>query len=275
MKANNKCNLSGIDISYIREGSGEHVLLIHGITTYSFIWRKIISLLSPNYDVIAVDLIGCGSSDKPLDIDYSIKNQAKFIVEFIKKLELGKVHLVAHDIGGGIAQILAANNPELFYDVTLINSVAYDFWPVQPIIAMRTPIIRQLAMATLDFGTFRLIVKRGLFHKEVLTDELMDLFWEPLKTRNGRKAFLHLAECLNNKQLLEISDKLHNLEIPVLIIHGEADVYLSADISKTLHNNIHGSKLLKISTAGHFMMEDEPDQIARGIVQFFKGVLNA
>lgn len=275
MQANKKCNLSGNEISYVREGVGEHVLLIHGITTYSFIWRKIIPLLSPNYDVIAIDLIGCGSSDKPLDVDYSIKNHSKFIVEFIKKLELGKVHLVAHDIGGGVAQILAANYPELFYDLTLINTVAYDFWPVQPIIAMRTPIIRQLAMATLDFGTFRLIVKRGLFHKEVLTDELMDLFWEPLKTSVGRKAFLHLAECLNNKQLLEISDKLHNLKIPVLIIRGEADVYLSADISESLHKNITGSKLLIIPTAGHFMMEDEPEQISRGIVQFFQEVLYA
>ncbi len=159
MKSMNKCTISGNDIAYSRDGSGEPVLLIHGITTYSFIWRKIIPHLTPNYDVIAIDLLGCGDSDKPLDVDYSIKNQAEIIVEFIKKLELGKTHLVAHDIGGGVAQILAANYSELFVDVTLINSVAYDFWPVQPIIAMRTPIIRQFAMATLDLGAFRLIVK--------------------------------------------------------------------------------------------------------------------
>jgi len=270
MQPKNICNVFGNNIAYLREGKGEPVILIHGITTYSFIWRNIIPLLSTNYDVIAIDLLGCGDSDKPLDVDYSIKSQANIIVEFIKKLNLGKTHIVAHDIGGGIAQILVANYSEMFFDVTLINSVAYDFWPVQPIIAMRTPIIRQLSIATLDFGMFRIIVKRGLFHKEKLNDELMNLFWKPFKDKNGRKAFLHLAECLNNKQLLEISDKLHNTKLPILIIHGEADVYLSADICKTLNKNIKNSKLFRILTAGHFMMEDEPEQMANEIIQFLE-----
>jgi len=269
MQPKNICNVFGNNIAYLREGKGEPVILIHGITTYSFIWRNIIPLLSTNYDVIAIDLLGCGDSDKPLDVDYSIKSQANIIVEFIKKLNLGKTHIVAHDIGGGIAQILAANYSEMFFDVTLINSVAYDFWPVQPIIAMRTPIIRQFALATLDLGALKLIVKRGLFNKEVLTDELMELFWKPFKTKIGRKAFLHLAECLNNENLIEISDKLHSLNLPILIIRGEGDPYLSADICEKLHENIIGSKLVKFVYASHFMMEEIPEEITKEIIGFF------
>lgn len=265
-----KCNIKGMNIAYQRDGSGKPVLLVHGITTYSFIWRKIIPFISHKYDVVALDLLGCGNSDKPLDVDYSIKNQTDIIAKFIQELKLEKLHLVAHDIGGGIAQILTVKYPALIKDVTLINSIAYDFWPVQPIIAMRTPIIRQLAMATLDFGAFRLIVKRGLYHKAVLTDELMDLFWKPMKSRLGRKAFLHLAEGLNNKQLLEIEEQLHSSEIPFLIIRGEADVYLSAIISETLQKNIKNSKLIKISSGGHFIMEEEPRQIADAILNFWE-----
>lgn len=266
--------IDGLRIAYYREGSGEPVLLVHGITTYSFIWRKIIPLLSPQYDVIALDLLGCGNSDKPLDVDYSIKNQADIIAKFIQNLKLNQVHLVGHDIGGGIVQILAVNYPEMIKDITVMNGVAYDFWPVQPIIAMQTPIIRQLTMATLNFGVFSLVIKRGFYHKEVFTKELMELFGEPMKTRIGRKAFLHLAECLDNNQLLEIKDKLHSLTTPFLIIRGEADVYLSSDISEKLHNNIKGSKLIKIPTAGHFIMEDEPGQIVKTITSFFNGELD-
>jgi pimeloyl-ACP methyl ester carboxylesterase len=265
-----KCNIEGINIAYVREGSGETVLFVHGITTYSFIWRKIISLVSNKYDAIAIDLIGCGNSDKPLDIDYSLKNQAEIMAKFIKKLKLEKLHIVGHDIGGGIAQILAANYPELIKDITLINSVAYDFWPVQPIIAMRTPIIRQLAMASLDFGAFRLIIKRGLYNVDILTDELLDLFLKPMKSKLGRKAFLHLAEELNNEQLLEISDKLHSLKLPFLILRGEKDVYLSADIAETLNANIKKSELIKLKKAGHFMMEEKPDEISDVLLKFWE-----
>lgn len=268
MKKEAFCNISGNRLYYTREGSGETILLLHGISTYSFIWKKITPFLAKYFDVIAVDFIGCGNSDKPLNVDYSIKNQAEIIFQFIKKLNLEKVHLVSHDIGGGIAQILTVKYPQFISDSTLINSVAYDFWPVQPIIAVRTPIIRQLAMASLDLGAFRLVVKRGLFKKDILTDELMNLFWVPMKTKEGRKAFLRLVESLNNTDLLEIKDDLHKTNIPMLIIRGEEDIYLSADICETLHKNIKTSVLLKIPNSGHYMMEEEPEKISTAIINF-------
>ena len=156
------CRVAGHHIAYHRAGHGETVLLVHGITTYSFIWRRIIPLLIPRYDVVAVDLIGCGASDMPLDISYAIKDHASYLHEFVVKLGIKKFHFVGHDLGGGIGQIFAIRNREMLLDLTLLNSVAYDFWPVQPIIAMKTPVIRQLAIATLDFGTFKFLIKRGV-----------------------------------------------------------------------------------------------------------------
>lgn len=257
-------------MAYRREGEGEPVLMVHGITTYSFIWRRIVPLLSKVYDVIAVDLLGCGDSDKPLDISYAVKDHAERLHEFTAKLGLGKFHFVGHDLGGGMGQILAVRHPETLYDLTMINTVAYDFWPVQPIIALRTPIIRQFLMASLDLGTFKLIVKRGIYHKDRVTDELMDLFMRPMQTSEGRKAFMHLAKCLDNRNLLEIEDDLRRLKIPVLIIRGEADPYLAATISEKLHREIPGSRLVRLPTGGHFIQEDEPEQIARETIDFFR-----
>ncbi|MCK5342537.1 MAG: alpha/beta hydrolase [Candidatus Heimdallarchaeota archaeon] len=270
-----KCNVSGHLIAYHREGSGEAILLVHGITTYSFIWRKLVPLLSANYDVVSIDLLGCGESDKTLDVEYSIKHHSFLIKEFITQLGIKKFHFLGHDVGGGIGQIFAVKNPEYLFDLTLINSVAYDFWPVQPIIAMRTPIIRQMVMATLDLGTFKLIVKRGLYHKNKLTPELMEYFWKPMKTKEGRKSFIHFANCLNNQHLLEIEDELRKLKVPVLIIRGDADPYLSLRISQKLHSEIPGSRLIKIATGSHFIQEDEPEMIVEAVVHFFKEKIHA
>jgi len=146
--------------------------------------------------------------------------------------------------------------------MTLLNTVGYDFWPVQPITALRTPIVRQFMMATFDLGTFRLVVKRGLYHKELLTPELMEDFTMPMQTSQGRQAFMHFARCLDNHNLTDIAEDLRHLEMPVQIIRGDADPYLSAAISDKLHAEIPGSVLEHIRTASHFAQVDEPGLVA-------------
>lgn len=262
------CDIDGYRLAYYRLGKGRTILFVHGITTYSFIWRNIVPFFESDFQVLCVDLLGCGDSDKPLHLSFSIKNHALILKKFLEQIGIDQIHFVGHDIGGGIGQVFAVNYPDTLYDLTLINSVAYDFWPVQPIIAMRTPIIRQMAMATLDMGALHLIVKRGLYHKERLSPELMAFFWKPMKSKQGRKGFLRFAECLDNQHLLEIDDQLHQLSLPVLIIRGEADLYLSQAISEKLNKNIPNSRLVRIPTGGHFIQEDEPESVARAIRQF-------
>ena len=264
------CTVNGYRLAYHSAGSGEVVLLVHGITTYSFIWRRIVPLLADRYRVISIDLLGCGDSGKPLDIPYSLPRHAELLRDFIREQGISPVHLVGHDIGGGICQVFAVNHPEMLTDIVMVNSVGHDFWPVQPIIAMRTPIIRQLAMATLDIGAFRLVIRRGLYHKDRLDETLMELFWQPMRTREGRRAFLHFADCLNNRHLVEIESDLRRLALPALIIRGDGDVYLSSAIAEKLHDDIPGSRLVRIATGGHFIQEDEPEMVADALLRFYR-----
>lgn len=262
-------DLGGKLMAYQRSGSGDPVLLIHGMTTYSFLWRNIMPILDTRFDIVAPDLIGCGHSEKRLDIDIGLKSQAAYIIELLNALDLKNIHLVGHDVGGGIAQILATAYPDYFRSLTLINSVGYDFWPVQPIIAMRTPIIRQIALATLDFGAFELIIRRGVFDKSKVDRNLMKYFWTPLGSSEGRKAFLHFAKCLDNQNLLEIGEDLKMLSLPTQIIRGEEDVYLSGRISENLNRDIPGSIMHTIEEAGHFIQEDCPEKVAELLLNFF------
>lgn len=264
------CAISGYNLRYYRAGKGETVLLIHGITSYSFIWGEVFDALSLQYDVIAVDLFGCGHSDKTLLLDHSLKNHAKLLWSFLEQLNVNRLHIVGHDVGGGIAQIMLASEPQKVLSATLVNSVAYDFWPVQPIVAMRTPVIRQLAMASLDIGIFRMMITKGMFHKEKVDREMIEKFNVSMQTKEGRKAFLHFANCLNNQDLVEIEQQLREVTSPVLIIRGDADIYLSSTISEKLHSEIPTSRLIQIPTAGHFAMLDEPDLLTGFIQSFFK-----
>ena len=262
--------VEGYKLRYYRAGQGEPMLLIHGITSYSFIWSEVFETLSKQYDVIAVDLFGCGHSEKTLEIDHSLKNHARLLWNFLDQLHVDKLHIVGHDVGGGITQIMMVSSPKRIHTVTLINSVAYDFWPVQPIVAMRTPVIRQMAMATLDMGVFRMMITKGMYHKDKVDRVLMETFNLPMQTKEGRKAFLHFARCLNNQNLLEIEHELREIAKPVLIIRGDNDIYLSSTISEKLHSEIPNSRLIRISSAAHFTMLDEPDQVSDEILNFLK-----
>ncbi|MDR3684286.1 MAG: alpha/beta fold hydrolase [Geothrix sp.] len=265
-----KLRVHGHQLAYHRMGKGPPVLLVHGITTYSFIWKGVLPGLAEDHEVVAVDLLGCGDSDKPLDASYGIAEQVELLESFTQALGFGPFSLVGHDIGGGIAQRFAVQHPDRLTHAAVINGVAYDFWPVQPIIAMRTPIIRQLAMATLDLGAFSLIVRRGVFHKERVTPELMALFRRPLETRHGRKAFLHFAESLDNRDLTTISGELRQTKVPFLIVRGANDVYLSTEISEKLHREIPGSRLDEVPHAGHFIQVDQPERLVELLRAFLR-----
>ncbi len=263
-----KLRVQGHQLAFQRQGQGDPLLLVHGITTYGFIWRRLIAALAHHHDVVAVDLLGCGDSDMPLEESYGIVRQVELLHEFTQALGWGTFAMAGHDIGGGITQRFAVDHPERLSHALVINGVAYDYWPVQPIITMRTPIVRQLAMASLDLGAFNLIVKRGLHHKDRVTSELMELFWKPMTTRQGRKAFLHFAQSLDNRHLLEISEALRHTQIPFLIIRGMEDVYLSAEIAHRLRRDIPGSLLVEFPEAGHFIQEDQPERLVEAMEAF-------
>lgn len=256
--------VDGHRLAYRRAGQGAPVLLVHGITTYGFLWEPVLGRLAATgrYDVMAVDLLGCGASDKPLDASYAIKDHAERLARLAAALGLGRFHVVGHDLGGGMAQILAVRHPGLLRSLTLVNPVGYDYWPVQPIIALRTPIIRELLMASLDVGAFTLIVKRGLFHKALCTPALMERFAWPLRTAEGRKAFVHFARCLDNANLMEIAPELKRLAVPTLVAWGAADVYLASVIGERLAADIPGARLEVLPEAGHFSPLDEPERLA-------------
>ncbi len=260
--------VGGHRIAYHRRGIGSPVVLIHGITTYSFIWDDVIPHLAHSHDVIALDLLGCGDSDKPSDVSYSLTSHAERLACFIEELGLEKVHLIGHDLGGGIVQLMAVRRPELLLGLTLVNAVGYDLWPVQPIASLRTPILRQLMMASLDFGALRIVVKRGVYHNNRVTDELMDLFMAPLRNSEGRKAFVQFARSLDNQDLMTIAEDLNHLDLPALIIRGEADPYLPDEIARRLHTGIPDSRLVSIPTASHFAQIDEPATIAEEFLAF-------
>jgi pimeloyl-ACP methyl ester carboxylesterase len=261
------CLVDGHRLAYVRCGTGEPLVLVHGITTSSFIWDGLLPRLGARHDVIAVDLLGTGDSDRPVPSDCSLSAHARRLVAFLVKLGLTKVHLVGHDIGGGVVQIVAVRHAQRISTLGLVNSVGYDYWPVQPIVAFRTPILRQLAMASLDLGMLRLILRRAVYRSERITPEIFERIRNEIAVPDARRAFLNSTRCLNNSDLTAIAGGLRDLKIPVLIVRGERDLFLSPAIAERLSREIPTSRPVKVPDGGHFIQLDEPEILAKAILE--------
>jgi 2-hydroxymuconate-semialdehyde hydrolase len=263
--------LGGHDHAYRRAGAGEPVVLLHGITTHSILWKDVLPGLAAHHDVVALDLLGCGESSKPLEPSYALTVHAERTAAVVEALGLGPVHLVGHDVGGGICQILAVRRPELVRTLTLVNTVGYDRWPVQPITALRTPIVRQILLAALDLGAFALLVRHGTFHRDRVTPALLADLTAPLLSEEGRRAFVHFARSLDNSNLMDIVPQLPGLRMPVSIVWGMADPFLSFEIAERLHRDVGHSRLFRIATASHFVPLDDPERLLEILAEVLHG----
>ncbi|MBB5415234.1 pimeloyl-ACP methyl ester carboxylesterase [Paraburkholderia atlantica] len=92
-------------------GAKQAVLLLHGWPQTSWAWRRVIPLLSQQFDVIAPDLPGFGDSSKP-ESGFDKKNVARKLHELVEGLGIEKVAIVGHDLGGHVAYAYAAQWPE-------------------------------------------------------------------------------------------------------------------------------------------------------------------
>ena len=105
-------SVAGIKTHYLRAGSGEPVVLLHGLGASSYSWRFAVPALADRFDVIAPDLPGFGRSDKPWDHDYSVAGQHRWVMSFLDGLGVKKARFVGNSMGGVISLWAALETPE-------------------------------------------------------------------------------------------------------------------------------------------------------------------
>jgi pimeloyl-ACP methyl ester carboxylesterase len=100
----------GVRLHYVRGGSGEPLVLVHGFPQSWYSWRHLLPLLARHFTVIAPDLRGAGDSDAPTG-GYDKETLAGDLRGLVKQLNLGRIHLAGHDIGLMVAYAYAARYP--------------------------------------------------------------------------------------------------------------------------------------------------------------------
>src|SRR4051795_5360104 len=111
--------IHGYRRAYRVAGSGPVILLIHGIGDNSTTWNTVQSKLAQRFTVIAPDLLGHGESDKPR-ADYSVAAFANGMRDLLAVLDIDRVTVVGHSLGGGVAMQFAYQYPQLVERIVLV-----------------------------------------------------------------------------------------------------------------------------------------------------------
>ena len=120
-----KIAIQGHTLSFLDQGQGKVIVMLHGNPTWSFYYRNLVNLLQANYRIIAPDHMGCGFSDKPQDYSYTLKTHIDNLEILLTELGIDKFSLVVHDWGGAIGMGLAVRNPERVESIIVSNTAAF------------------------------------------------------------------------------------------------------------------------------------------------------
>ncbi|MFG0335815.1 MAG: alpha/beta fold hydrolase [Maioricimonas sp. JB049] len=260
--------VEGHRLAYLEAGNGPAVLLLHGIPTSSLLWRNVIPTLAQSRRVIAPDLLNYGKSDKPKRADVSIAAQARLMWGLLDVLGIRRADVVAHDIGGGVAQIMAVHRPERVRRLVLCNSVCFDSWPIPEF----EPLQKPAAEEKFTVGSFQKMLRdflpKGVHQSDGLTDEAADIMLEPWSTEEGMHALFRNLRRLNPEYTLAIADELETLEHETLILWGRHDPFQKPTYADQLSAAIPNTKVAWIDQAAHWVMEERPEDVRQAMHEF-------
>ncbi|MTI83078.1 MAG: alpha/beta hydrolase [Firmicutes bacterium] len=235
--------------------TGPAVVFIHGIPTHSFLWQQVMSFLGDNYTTIAPDLLGYGQSSRGSVEDLTLHSQAQHILSILDQLGIEKAHFVGHDLGGGIVQILAVNNPDRVLSITVADGVCFSNWPLPTVVSMRWPTAPEFEPSPF---IVQQMLREGMHNQKMLTADIINAFTLPFKDYEDYKALQLAASALEHHETEALVPHLPNINVPTTILWGQYDRFLPPYWGLRLQQAIPNSRLHILPNCGHYSMLDDP-----------------
>jgi len=241
-------------------GQGEPLILLHGFPTSSWDWNRLWPMLAQHHQVLTLDMLGFGFSDKPTLYDYSIEDQADLFEGWIAGLGLKSVSLFAHDYGGSVAQELLAREQEgiLPFHIRQVCFLNGALFP-----EVHSPLLIQKLLHSPLGGLVSLGLTRRAFERNLTrlfssnwppSAADLDDFWYLLTYNNGRGVlhrlihFMEERRCHRNRWV----GALQNATQPLRLISGVSDPVSGAAMGRRFRELVPEPDVVSLRGVGHY-----------------------
>ena len=272
----NDVELTAGTIRYRDTGQGPPIVFVHGLLVDGTLWRKVVPLLEDRYRCIVPDW-PLGSHTLPMkpSADLSPPGIAGLIAEFLDKLDLRDVTLVANDTGGALTQILMASGqtdrvarvvltpcdsfenflPPMFRPLQWLARVPGAVYPV--VQSLRVPALRRLPLAF------------GWLTKRRVPGDVTAAWVRPAQTDKGvRRDVARLLAGIDPRFTIEAAERLPGFDRPVLIAWAPEDRFFPLEHARRLAELLPDARVEEVPDSYTFVSEDQPELVARLVGEF-------
>lgn len=260
---------------YIDEGEGTTIVMVHGTPSWSFLYRNLIKMLSKNYRCIAMDMLGFGLSDKPDDWSYKPRAHAANFEQLMEHLQLKDITLLVHDFGAPIGLAYAIKHPENIKNIVMLNSWTWS-------LCKHHSFSKASKYQVGPLGNF--LLSKLTVSTKTLVNELfgeMENVPEPIRQHYVQalgKPEDHVEKLACARELVGAGKWYEELwqqrkkiqDIPALILWGERDKFIKIEALQHWKNFFHESYVMHFEAGGHFLQEQNAEEIAHYLQNFVK-----
>jgi len=238
------------------------VVFLHGIPTWSYLWRHVVPALEEERRVIAPDMVGYGNSAMRDGVDRSLRAQERALMDLLEQLDIDTFDFVGHDLGGGVALRIAAHTNRIGR-LVLSNAVMYDSWPVPFIVELGLP-------GTInDMSTAELVNTLEDAFRDTLVDP-DEAFVNAMSSRyasdTGRISLSRNAISTNTNHTTELNYDAIGAE--TWCVWGANDDAQPVEYAERLAEDLENSVGVLRLDARHWVPEDRPKKYTRRVVEF-------
>ena len=270
-------DIKGKKIAYTSVGTGTPIVMLHGWPQSSYVWRKVVPLISKEYRIILIDLPGLGQSQS-FDT-FSTADVSDIIAEVTQTLGIASYHLVGHDIGAWVAVTHALKYEEHLLSLTVVDAGIPGLIPdelFKPINASR--IWQFYFHAVSDIPEFLIEGKEYEYlswyfqNKSIVKDAIsksdIEFYVKQYMLKgvmtNGFEYYRAFTKSAEQNLLL-----IKKLKIPVLAMGGEFGVGASIGLAMNKISNRVTTHV--IENCGHYVPEERPKEFSEILIEFISG----